>query len=145
MTKTAEKIIYLAEREYDDVKMEDFVEILQKESSYEDLQEAAIHLTQDIEHFDKELGGPIGYYEVGNEHLVQEILDEMYRRYVDAEEDDGEMPDTLVLKHLYMTFLKHIKPSIEEIKREMDENYTEIEEAEFDANVEKILNILLYY
>lgn len=108
MTKTAEKIIYLAEREYDDVKMEDFVEVLQKESSYEDLQEAAIHLTQDLEHFDKELGGPIGYYEVGNEHLVQEILDEMYRRYVNAKEDCGTQ-DILILRNLYGVLLKHKK------------------------------------
>ena len=106
MTKTAEKIIYLAERECDDVKMEDFVEILQKESSYEDLQEAAIYLIQDIEHFDKELGGPIGYYEAGNEHFVQEILREMYRRYVNAKEDYGAQ-DILILRNLYGVLLKH--------------------------------------
>ena len=145
MTKTAEKIIYLAEREYNDVKMEDFVEILQKESSYEDLQEAAIHLTQDLEDFDKMFGGSQGYYEAGNEHLVKEILHEMYERYMDAREDDSEMPDALVLKHLCMTFLKHIRPFIEERRREMDENYTEEGAAKFDANVEKILDILLYY
>ena len=142
MTKTAEKIVYLVKKEYDDVKMEDFCKILQKESSYEDLEEAAIHLMQNIEEYDKTLGETQGCYIIGNEHLVEEILDEMYRRYVNAEEDD-KIPDALVLKHLYMTFLKHIKPSIEEIKREMDENYTKTEEAEFDAIVEKTLGVLL--
>lgn len=142
MTKTAEKIIYLVKREYNDVKMEDFEKILQEESSYEDLEEAAIHLVQDIEEYDKTLGGTQGYYIIGNEPLVEEILDEMYRKYVSAEEDD-KIPDALVLKHLCMTFLKHIKPSIEEIKREMDENYTKTEEAEFDAIVEKTLDMLL--
>lgn len=136
MTKTAEKIIYLAEREYDDVKMEEFVEILQKESSYEDLQEAAIHLTQDLEDFDNMFGRP---------QIVMEILHEMYERYVDAREDGGEMPDALVLKHLCMTFLKHMRPFIEKKRREMDENYTEEGAAKFEANVEKILDILLYY